>query len=111
MTITLAANISGNMDADDKRAMITQIVQANIGRGTPLLWDTNANIKASYVARLSELLVKAHQSYIEQAMSTIGLEAAGYGEADRAAIRKKVLDLTQSGQTPAQVLAKISALT
>lgn len=111
MTITLATNVTGIMDADDKRAMIARIVQANASRVPPLPWDNNVNIKASYEKILSEASVSTHLANIDLAASTDGLAGAGYSDADRAAIRKKVLDLTQSGQTPAQVLAKIAALT
>jgi hypothetical protein len=111
MTITLAANVSGTMDDDDKRAIITRIVQANVGRAVQLPWDTNQNIKNSYQTILSELVLSEHLKNIDQASTASGLDFAGFSDSDKKAIRKKAIDLVQGGQTVAQVVAKVSALT
>ncbi len=110
MTITIAAKVTGNMDADDKRAMVARITLANVGRVTKLPLGTAAEIKTSYETILTEGDNSEHLTNIASAQDSSLLDAYGFGEDNRKLVRAKVLDLIQSGQDVATVLAKISAL-
>ena len=110
MTITLAANVTGTMDAFDKRAALAVINTVNQNRVTPLPKSTNAEIKASLETILSEQLSAIHQQNIIAAAGDVGLRGAGFADADKDAIHAKMVDLVAAGQTPAQVLAKVAAL-
>jgi len=110
MTITLAANITGTMDVFDKRAALAIINTVNQNRVTPLPKSTNPEIKASYETIISEQLSAIHQQNIKAAAGDVGLKGAGFSDTDKDAAHAKMVDLVASGQTPAQVLAKINAL-
>ena len=110
MTITLAANVTGTMDIFDKRAALAKINTINQNRVTPLPKSTNAEIRTSYETILSEQLSSIHQDNILAAAGDVGLKGAGFADADKDAIHAKMVALVAAGQTPAQVLAKISAL-
>lgn len=111
MTITLAVNVSGTLDADDKTAMIQYIVQRNIGRAVQLPFDTNVNIKNSYQTLLGEEVLSTHLTNIDNIVAdTNGLTLAGFSDSDRQAIRKALIHKAQSGKSPASLVASISAL-
>jgi len=98
------------MDSDDKRAMVARITLANVGRVTKLPLGTAAEIKASYEILLTESANSAHIANIATAQDASMLDAYGIGEDNRKLVRAKLLDLIQAGQNPADVLAKIAAL-
>ena len=109
-TILIATKVTGIMDAEDKRAMVARITLANVGRVTKLPLGTAAEIKDSYATILTEGDNSEHLTNIATAQDSSMLDAYGFGEDNRKLVRAKVLDLIQSGQDPAAVLAKISAL-
>lgn len=109
-TILIATKVTGNMDADDKRAMVARITLANVGRVTKLPLGTAAEIKTSYETILTEGDNSEHLTNIATAQNSSMLDAYGFVEDSRKLVRAKVLDLIQSGQDVATVLAKISAL-
>ena len=109
-TILIATKVTGNMDTEDKRAMVARIMRANVGRVTKLPLGTAAEIKTSYETLLTEGDNSEHLTNIATAQDSSMLDAYGFGADNRKLVRAKVLDLIQSGQDPAAVLAKIAAL-
>lgn len=110
MTITISVNVSGPMDQDDKRAMVTRIVEANKLRQAPLPFDTAANIKASYETILREGDVAEHLTNIENASTATGLQFNGFSESDLKTIRQVLADKAQSGKSIASLVSGILAL-
>lgn len=110
MNITIAVNVSGTLDADDKRAMITRIADSNRLRRTPLPFDTAANIKTSYETILREGDLAEHLTNIENASTATGLQFNGFSEGDLKTIRRALADKAQSGRSIASLVTAIQAI-
>lgn len=109
MAITLAANVSGTMDANEKLTMIQTIVRANKLRVQQLPFDSNASIKTSYEVLLTEGANSTHLANLAAAVDQSGLELAGVTYDQRTRVRKFIIAAVQSGKSPEAVVAAIEA--
>ena len=110
MTITISVNVAGPLDLDDKRAMITRIVDVNRLRRTPLPFDTVANIKTSYETILREGDLAEHLTNVENASTATGLQFNGFSESDMKSIRQALADKAQGGRSIASLVSAVQAL-
>lgn len=102
MAIELTVDFTGRPDGFDREAAIMCIEQENERLAAldppqdPLPYETNAELKASYLAYLDDIITKAHESYKLQA-------------AEKAERENNVRDLWKEA-TPAQRQAAVAAL-
>lgn len=110
MPYTFTVNIVGSPEPADKRAALQQCRARNArlsANGQPTLpLGTNAEIKTAYEAYFAELLALSHLSYADSAERQGSLQTI-FEEDKLRELRRSVIDLFNSGSTPAQILAKL----
>lgn len=110
MTIAISTKVTGALDADDKRGMISRIVEINRNRATPLPYDSGANIKASYETILTESATAEHLTNIANASTATGLQFNGFTDDDLAQIRRALADKVQAGKSIATIVEAVKAI-
>lgn len=104
-----ALNYTGTPSNDDVMAARYIVGLENKRRaalvppGTPLLVDTAANLKASYLSMLLEIVTNAHGSYIEQAKGPAGAQL-GFTDAQIEQIRVNLITRLNNGESAASLV-------
>jgi len=110
MNVTLSVTYTGSPDTDDVRAAYQAVYIENQRRaaaippGTPLLTDTNANLKASYLTLLTAEAAASHVQRILLAKTQA--IATRFTDAELKTIFGNLIDQLNGGATVAAVIAK-----
>lgn len=111
MAITVAASVTGVLDPNERIVAIQTIVRANkAGRVPPLPFDSNATIKTSYEALLTDAVNSTHIANLASAVDQTGLELAGFTEEQRIRVRKALIAGAQSGKGPEALVSAVEKL-
>lgn len=76
--------------------------------GTPLLFSTPAQLKASYISVLVSTITSAHTSYVQQAKSAQGAEVR-FTAAELETIRANLVARLNAGESAAALVADSAA--
>lgn len=114
MAVIFSIDYTGTVDPDDLLAARHIIFLENQRRaaltppGTPLLFSTGPQIKASYLATLLATVTSAHLSYVQQARSASGMDVR-FTPAGLETIRANLVARLNAGETEAQLITDSAA--
>lgn len=114
MAVTFTIDYSGTVDPDDLLAARHIIFLENQRRaaltppGTPLLFSTGPQIKASYLATLLATVTSAHLSYVQQAKSAQGT-ALRFTPAEMEAMYANLVARLNAGESAASLVTDTAA--